>query len=113
MRVKLGLTGEVPGTILYDPRGTVRRNPGGKRFGISISDVSGIRALLDSSDDGPGLSLFDTAGKMRSLMDVIDDVPVFLVSDARGNVRGSLAMTSKGASLTFFDSEGKVVAPAR
>lgn len=111
-RVTLGTTGQVPGFVIQTPQGPVRREGEGRRFGLALTDSEGsVRALLDATGNGPGVALYDTRGTIRVLLDAAEDQPVFLLTDRNGRVRGSFAISTRGAALTFYDANGDAVQP--
>jgi hypothetical protein len=76
-----------------------------------VDEKGAIRAALSMSMGGPGIILFDKAGKFRAVLSLAtkEDSPVLSLADAEGHHRATLALRVNGEPyLALLDKAGKV-----
>jgi len=76
---------------------------------VRIVDEAGeVRVILDAKADvgGPGLVLYDEAGKPRALLGVNAGGPGLVLKDAAGQTRAWLTDSGSGPWLALFDAAG-------
>lgn len=74
-----------------------------------LEDEEGeLRARLQVSKGGVGLSLCDKKGKPRVMMSVTEDGQGLGVYDEKDKIRVLLAADNDGAGLQLFDDKGKI-----
>ena len=82
----------------------------GEEFQL-VDEKGTVRAALSMSMGGPGLILFDKAGKFRAVLSLAtgEDSPVLSLGDGQGNHRATLALRVNGEPyLALLDKDGKV-----
>ncbi|HYA02743.1 MAG TPA: hypothetical protein VEI04_06480 [Syntrophobacteria bacterium] len=76
-----------------------------------VDEKGTVRAALSMSMGGPGIVLFDKAGKFRAVLGLAtgEDSPVLSLGDAEGRHRATLALRVNGEPyFALLDKEGKV-----
>jgi hypothetical protein len=76
-----------------------------------VDEKGTVRAALSMSMGGPGMILFDKAGKFRAVLSLAtgEDTPVISLADAQEHYRATLALKVNGEPyLALLDKAGKV-----
>jgi hypothetical protein len=110
------LGGTLAGRAVFSQPAAVRAAPRPSRIltaeEFQLVDEKGtVRAALSMSMGGPGLILFDKAGKFRAVLSLAtgEDTPVLSLGDGDGNHRATLALRVNGEPyLALLDKDGKV-----